>query len=140
MSELIELQELRIGNILSYKGELHYVSFLSLDIDDEYQEIIGVTPLGQRSGEKSDWNRAMIGDLLRVQLTDEWLLKFKFEPMAQDEEDNEIYSYGDFEITKSLSSNEFWLDANIVTPDRIKYVHQIQNIHFALTGTELAIS
>ena len=65
----IEPEELRLVNLLLYKGELVYVSALSYDIDDKYQELIGVTPFGRTSAEVYKWNREFGGDLQRIIVT-----------------------------------------------------------------------
>jgi len=52
-----------------------------------------------------------------IKITENWLLKFKF--------DNNHWA------TK-------WILENMPIPTGIEYVHQLQNLYFALTGTELA--
>jgi hypothetical protein len=82
-----------------------------------------------------------------ILLTEEWLLKFGFK-----KENNTIYS-----ISDKLSSSEvgkwyfFKNENNSFTPHikrenkfswigkEIKYVHQLQNLYFALTGEELLL-
>jgi len=65
-----------------------------------------------------------------IPLTEEWLIKFGF--------DGQDYNL----FTIELSRNQFmilkdeWL---IVISNNCKYVHQLQNIYFALTGEELTI-
>lgn len=110
IEDVIELKELRIGSILLYKGELHFVSMLSMDIDDEYQDMIGVTPLGKQSGEKADWNRT---DLKRIPLTEEWLTNLGFS------RDNHGFVLSDkmslsFSITKDNKFLPCWLDLPFV--------------------------
>src|SRR4051812_18955720 len=81
---VIELRELRIGNILSYKGSYVHATLLSIDADDEYEDTIGFCLLGTNSKEKSDWNRALAADLNRVALTPEILEKCGFELIRQE--------------------------------------------------------
>jgi len=65
-----------------------------------------------------------------IPLTEEWLIKFGF--------DGQDYNL----FTIELSRNQFmilkdeWL---IVISNNCKYVHQLQNLYFALTGEELTI-
>lgn len=76
-----------------------------------------------------------------IPLTEEWLIKFGFEVDAKDTlrsqrikietsylnwYDDGSYSIGKFPFTIPLSGP-------------IKYVHQLQNLYFALTGEELTI-
>lgn len=152
MSDLIELRELRIGNVLLYKGTPHYVTLLSMDIDDEYQDTIGVTLLGKTTGERADWNRALVDDLKRITLTDDWLKDFGYEWEKDWEcEDNEtgqkeIVPGDRWHILENGISKGCWLcigerNEYYFPPTKItvKYVHQLQNLFFTLTGNELII-
>jgi hypothetical protein len=64
-----------------------------------------------------------------IPLTEEWLLKFGFKIDKQHECD--FASIGVFTI--SFRDNFFYDYTNL------KYVHQLQNLYFALTGEELTI-
>lgn len=155
MKAPIVIEQFRIGNIVIYDGAPHYVSHLSLDIDDEYQDLIGVTPLGKSSGEKAGWNReSVIYDHLQpIPITEEWLIKFGFtdNPIAW-HKDISTFPLKEFMVI-SVSLNQGvmircgdlnrWREADdvisIINTD-IKgplYVHQLQNLYFALTGEEL---
>jgi len=73
-----------------------------------------------------------------IPLTEEWLLKFGFVKIGTYRIEFVKYSkYKDFEIEVSLYIN----DGKIVTGQdfEINYVHQLQNLYFALTGEELEI-
>lgn len=79
---------------------------------------------------KSGIVKCLIDDLQPIQLTEEWLLKCGFYLVDKN-----------FFIHDSLSlgirkSNGFYM--NHVTKE-IKYLHQLQNLYFALTGEELKI-
>ena len=72
-----------------------------------------------------------------IPLTEEWLVKFGAEKV------NEISEYFDGE---DMYSYELYLDGaeclfdrkcNCQPYEHIKYVHQLQNLYFALTGEEL---
>jgi hypothetical protein len=139
MNELIDPRTLRIGNLLEYDGKVVHVTMLSLDIDDEYQDTIGFCAIGQTSHEKSDWNRALVDKLDRIPLTHEWLVKLGFEYDAQHE------SFPIFH-TQSEGGIEFFdeqvqfVGREMAEPiEHIKYVHQLQNLYYALTGEELTI-
>lgn len=83
-----------------------------------------------------DGNGASFYSLKPIPLTEEWLVKFGFEKLEDvgfkhDNVDFVLYgSEGEY----SFCTNEGW-DIN----DRIKYVHQLQNLFFALTGEELIL-
>ena len=87
--------------------------------------------------------RYLEGDFRPILLTEEWLLKFDFLRHHLD------YSNGVIYIKNVPENNEFeWgvfpneLGSGIQIKNRIKlkYVHQLQNLHFALTGEELTFN
>jgi hypothetical protein len=146
--KIIELKELRIGNILNYDGDPVHVTFLSMDIDDEYQDIIGFCKMGENTKEKADWNRALAGQLDRIPLTAEWLQRLGF--------DTQDYEIDIIEWATEGRALDFAIDQIGVPPEKqpfifsydqgmgdrkveIKYVHQLQNLYFALTGEELTV-
>ena len=61
-----------------------------------------------------------------IPLTEEWLLKFGFEKAYET-----CYQYKDF----ILNDKFIMMDIDITV--QLKYVHQLQNLYFALTGEEL---
>ena len=75
-----------------------------------------------------------------IPLTEEWLLKFGFERF-----ENEYYhSYKEVEIcvqfypfSVGLCRRNDW--AFLDRYEHIQYVHQLQNLYFALTGNELEL-
>jgi hypothetical protein len=75
-----------------------------------------------------------------IPLTEEWLLKFGFKINRQTKEDNNIWrcnwTEGYFEVEQIIG---FFLWDNHCYGTEIKYVHQLQNLYFALTGEELDI-
>ena len=66
-----------------------------------------------------------------IPLTEEWLLKFGFTFSDM------IYSFDGFEILDLKQGLEFY---NHDYPIKIKYVHQLQNLYYALTQTELTLT
>jgi hypothetical protein len=73
-------------------------------------------------------------DLFPIPLTEEWLLKFGFEKFIT----KDIYP--------TFALNDFnWNDGILYIVgysfiNHIKYVHQLQNLYFALTNEELTIA
>jgi hypothetical protein len=143
---IIELQELRIGNLLEYKGDLVQVTSLSCDIDDEYQEQICFVNLGASMNERGGWNRSLVNDLKRIPLTSEWLIKCG---LKLRKEDNvwQIQvgntSYLEIENDEPMLAGitpESWRDqCPIYIWGQVKYLHQLQTLYFTLTGEELII-
>jgi hypothetical protein len=74
-----------------------------------------------------------------IQITEQWLLWFGFEKSKE-----QIHEYDYFKGRYSIfrnSLNEF--NFNFLNPGdwymEIKYIHQLQNLYFALTGEELTV-
>lgn len=126
---MIQAQELRINNLLKRADD----SVFSVGANDI--KII------------SEWNNPFAPLPEPIPLTEEWLVKFGF--IAD--------NYGVFYKTKDCSNNsnsiiDLWAKKCLVEQFDIsigqefgdthnlcfiKYVHQLQNIYFALTGEEL---
>lgn len=122
--EIINPRSLRLGNVLQYDEKLVDITNLSLDIDDEYTEMIGFCELGKSTGETFDWNRALAGKLRPIPLTPEILEKCGFSKC-------ECGGWrGVIHISKMM-----------IVKDGIemKSLHQLQNYVYALTNTELKI-
>ena len=88
----------------------------------------------------NDHNSHEFGDhLYPIPLTEEWLLKFGFEKHPIEDRYTSLGFCGLELVTKT------GIDYFVVKSIRgdvisfIKYVHQIQNLYFALSGEELAI-
>ena len=121
--------ELRIGNLINHdNGHVYWsvdsISNYELDITiDDHQGDITVCCVIYKSVQP-------------IPLTEEWLLKFGFEK----DEDNDFYldaSYFDI-----CYQNKKWYlrqDGELFDLIDIDYVHQFQNLYFALTGEELKI-
>lgn len=104
--------ELRIGNHILKNGKLHYVSYKTI------RDIIS------QSVDDTDVYEP-------IQITEERLLKFGFIDRG----------LGDFRRSWlhliRNSSTSFETNCFFV---KIKYLHQLQNLYFALTGEELTIN
>ena len=68
-----------------------------------------------------------------IPLTEEWLIKFGFEIRGED-----YYKYSYYEVGK-ITGKWYFDDGNFIIKDDINYVHQLQNLYFALTYEELTI-
>ena len=78
-----------------------------------------------------------VNDLISIPLTEEWLIKFGFKKTWFGYENIstgiEIEPLKNGDYTICINSNEYHVGENF------KYVHQLQNIHFALTIKELEL-
>jgi hypothetical protein len=114
----MKASELRIGNLIHNKqGNIVYVNtnhltLLLYGIENEFNPI---------------------------SLTEEWLLKFGFAINRQTKEENNIWrcysEEGFFEVEQI--GDGFFLDDNQSYGTQIDWVHQLQNLFFALTRDEL---
>lgn len=104
----MKASELRIGNWVNFKGKPH--KWQRDDFDDVYFELHSP-----------------------ILLTPEWLEKFGFNQSGN----KDIFILKGFEVDNEpfglVKYSEGWL-WDFVT---IKYVHQLQNLYFTLTGNEL---
>ena len=117
MSEIIKANELRVGNVFAC-----YDSIIKVEsINKDYVE-----------GLPND-GHYLISDLEPIPLTEEWLLKFGATHFAGRVYHLDMYKIAIFDdgavlILGSMLSNKISIG---------KYVHQLQNLYFALTNEEL---
>lgn len=79
-----------------------------------------------------------------IPLTEEWLKKLGFEIRSEDEGISKYYYISGipFELSEDGSSKGFDFSYFYDKPYylcNVQYVHQLQNLYFALTGQDLAI-
>ena len=79
-----------------------------------------------------------------IPLTEEWLVKFGFwKEQTTTGEIFGIYVKGRIDIEEVTSKGDEWelcVSGGVRTGAKLKYVHQLQNLYFALTGEELTIN
>jgi len=86
------------------------------------------------------------GDLKPIPLTEEWLLKFGFKHQNKYDLESNLYSkklkseyyFTIYSKTETLDFKTFH-PINFVFDIKIDFVHQLQNLYFALTGEELTL-
>jgi hypothetical protein len=124
---MLRAEELRIGNWVKSNVSGNDFRFTSYHFND-LNQILSCTPPKPR--------------LEPIPLTEEWLVKFGFE--KRDVPYQRRWLLNDFEIEKqgNLFAYVIWDEsAPHLTQFRghSKYVHQLQNLYFALTGKELTL-
>jgi hypothetical protein len=126
----MKAEELRIGNIINglcgYEdGESKYeqCKVLALDSIEISEHEIWV---------ESDGFNETYFDFNGIPLTQEWLNKFDFNTTKG------TWRFRDNEYYSIESNGSLYFDDQYTATD-IKYVHQLQNLYFALTGAELTI-
>ena len=138
---MINSNEVRRGSLVQYDNRIFEIDTISEEYPTLNTEEFGIGVV--------DWN-----NIEGIPLTEEWLLKFGFEQNVDGEfffclkengsgilKINAIYDDNDGRINVCLSlddkSNEdcfaFW----ICDIEKVTNVHTLQNLYFALTGTEL---
>lgn len=68
-------------------------------------------------------------DMSEITLTEEWLIKFGFKKTNKS---YHMYENSAWQTIRNMRKDEFFYKGT-----HIKYVHQLQNLYFALTGKEL---
>ena len=73
-----------------------------------------------------------------IPLTEEWLLKFGFNK-TNESKDVEWYKLNNFEVSTYNEGEVVYFVYQHLVLRHIMNVHQLQNLYFALTGTELTL-
>ena len=115
MKDKLTAKSLRIGNLVNDMGSIPY-------------QIQAIDIVYLQSSE----NKGKINlDFNPIPLTPEWLERMGF---ARGEI-NSWYNLGLF-FSMNIQDNKFYFDSMVLP---IKYVHQLQNLYFAIKNTELEI-
>jgi hypothetical protein len=143
--ETVKETELRIGNLVSqngYPGLVYSIESALPRREERFNDKVVITLYD------SGLATVTLDQVSAVTLTEEWLLKFGFK-----KENNTIYSISDTLSSSEVGKWYFFKNENdSFTPNikrenkfswigkDINYVHQLQNIYFALTGEELTLN
>jgi hypothetical protein len=123
----MKANELRIGNLLLDRGD----KVLRLDYWDFMKP-------AQRMFIEDSEVHPLTEDLQYckpIPLTEEWLLKFGFN--RRQIKDLISYNTNQLQLYQYASNNNKIFFEYADGEVQLKYVHQLQNLHFALTGMEL---
>lgn len=116
----MKVEELRIGNYVAFEGRVFTIKSLSdKGIESLERKHLGNEIMGGRVKK----------DSAPIQLTNEWLVKLGF---VENKVESKLYHFYDMDI--QLPQFFYWKDSLM---RKIKYVHQLQNLYFALTEREL---
>ena len=119
--------ELRIGNLVERNGEIHEVSSIHSDNTIRLFNKDKIASFGCFS----------LKEINPITITEEWLLKLGLDYTSEKD-----YYYITFTIKGLFFSTSNLEGFHLVNFDdmiNIRYVHQLQNLYFALTGEELTI-
>lgn len=122
--------ELRIGNLIHYK---------SGQAVDEWTvvEELSLTDL-------HEVNDIRISSFSPIPLSEAWLVKFGFDNIGGCYNLSRLkelgHIFGDFAVSKYDDTQmRVWRGDRYIGICHIQYVHQLQNLYFALTGEELTL-
>ena len=128
--------ELRIGNLIEYKIE---------DELDEIKEWWELNTVDAFDLQDLTWLDSNPEDAYfrPIKITEEWLLKFGFENITG--VDYILHIDVDFKLIL-IPADAFYpqidkaddIGWSSISLNKIEYIHQLQNLYFALTGKELA--
>jgi len=124
-------QELRLGNFISHNH-----------LGETVSRVTQISHLGICCADidkATKWDLGN-GDFFPIPLTDEWLIRFGFEPL-----ENSLFNIhhrGAFRLYRYDGWNFVYRQADDTNNKNvpIEYVHQLQNLYFTLTGTELTLN
>lgn len=116
---MITPSELRTGNLIIFKSTDTIEAVLDIETANRKTPII---------------NNVHISDVEPIPITEEWLFKFGYEGRESISGKNEYFFFEN-------QPHQIWKPFNKFLDEQyrfeIKYVHQLQNLYFALTGKEL---
>lgn len=126
--------ELRIGNFVLLDNPMHRPR--------ESGEIHKVVGISEKSAHIMRINDNLMEDyygqfykfIKPIPLTEEWLLNFGFEKKSGSEFKNDRFIYRFKQRDLIIEGFEYDYNGILCYPE---YVHQLQNLYFALTGEEL---
>ena len=131
--------ELRIGNLVKWEDESNEIVqitgiYLDKEMDNkDYYAISFIDPYGITENDGT----AFLDEFIGIPITKEWLLHFEFK-LSTNKGCTYYYPKNDEYEIFIVGENSLF-NVNDSPLINIKYVHQLQNIIFALTGEELKL-
>ena len=115
----MKANELRVGNLVNYDQALHIIGGHSILMIEEGKDIELFKP---------------------ILLTEEWLVKFGFRTEYPLSNERNYYNNNKY-VSINYFNGGFRLNVNrlIYGGIKIRYIHQLQNLYFSLTGEELEL-
>lgn len=130
---MINANELRIGNLVS-----HNDASMHKEIWQIGNNTVSFSIGRDRKGVEH-YQTYYLEGVNPIILTEDWLLKFGFRKEDKYGNGSSYFLYTLGILTYNTSYDLLWA-GNISDIKQPKYVHQLQNLYFALTGKELAYS
>ena len=124
---MIQANEIRLNNLFLYNYKTDLLSSV------EWIRPNSISIVFDRQPDLVNSAVCSVNDLIAIPLTKEWLLKAGFERLFPT---GSTYSLRDFNVSDFGENGIYHYDVK----QPIKYVHQLQNLYFAMTGEELVFS
>lgn len=139
----MKASELRIGNLVKINNDLlpethgktYIVYKLQKTFDFDFPSSTGIVSVTDKVNTYTQFDEF----IAPIPLTEEWLLRFGFE-----KKDSDVTRYEKRELMMEYIFGKWYArlcvnyqDSVLVT--KVEYVHQLQNLVFALTGEELTL-
>jgi len=132
MNNNINFKELRLDNYICINNNLHPCRVKEITMSSVVVESI-----------KENYSEPTINSMNPIPLTEEWLIKFGF---GYARITDRLYTikktdgfYGFYINKETMSYCTFDYEGTIDDIIKIEYVHQLQNLYFALTKQELTM-
>jgi hypothetical protein len=126
----MKANEIRLGNLVTYDGRVFEIDTIAKEFPTLNTIEFGIGVV--------DWM-----NINSIPLTEEWLIKFGF---GDARITNRLYTrkktdgfYGFYINKETMSYCTFDYEGTIDDIIKIEYVHQLQNLYFAVTGEELTM-
>ena len=137
----MKVNELRLGNLVSFNHKWDIISKVE-EIQQRSVRVSFETQPNLMNGLTTHPD-----NYIAIRLTEEWIINFGFEKTKhshgydcyiKDGFDFDIVSHGRYWVL-AIYTDESCTDSLYFAHGRLEYVHQLQNLYFALTGEELTI-
>ena len=146
----MKANELRIGNLLiannllyRKEGENKIACVVGIDSEKEYKELKSSITIYHIDDEFKDTYGQWIKHLEPIPLTEEWLIKFGFEKKENSLFTKKLeYIYNSLKYCEDYKIWIYYNDDNDAACNSIadlNFVHELQNLYFALTKKELTM-
>ena len=139
----IQATELRIGNFIGMNLEEYPNNFFTaLEIGETMKVYEGLITLKGAAIKRVETSFMYVDDFEPIPLNEDWLVKLGFTKERNSIDSADLFIKKD--IVFVLTGEHYTVSWNSVTinliPAKVKFVHELQNLFYCLTGTELTLT
>jgi len=142
---MIQATELRVGNLVMTNNSKYRTNdvgkiacVVSIDSENNFEDKKGTATVYLIDDKYKDTHGQWLHFYEPIPITEEWLFKFGFVDGHKCEEYHNFIILDPFFIV-AYKKNNYHLHVYGKFNIEIKYIHQLQNLYFALTGKELEL-